>query len=122
MIRIEGNSEFRQHHSRDQSEVNVTIYPNSVDTNNPKLEEELRGDKWFNIIKFPRATYRATRIERTGPITGKISGDFTFLGITRAAGVGCHFDRHRHASIYSKAGDRVSTLAAYFRSFGLRDE
>jgi polyisoprenoid-binding protein YceI len=66
----------------EKSELNVTIYPNSVDTNNAKLEEELREDKWFNVIKFPRATFRSTSIERTGPTTGKITGDFTLLGIT----------------------------------------
>ena len=65
-----------------QSALDVTIYPNSVDTNNVKLEEELRDDKWFNVIKYPRATFHATRIERTGPTTAKITGDFTLMGQT----------------------------------------
>jgi polyisoprenoid-binding protein YceI len=65
-----------------KSELDVTVYPNSVDTNNAKLEEELRGDQWFNVIKFPRATFHSTKIERTGPTTGKITGDFTMLGVT----------------------------------------
>jgi len=80
--RIEGILNFNNNNP-DQSNVDITIYPNSVDTNNPKLEEDLRGDKWLNVIKFPRATYHATRLERTGVMTGKIFGDFTFLGITR---------------------------------------
>lgn len=66
----------------EKSELDITIYPNSVDTNNAKLEEELRGDKWFDVIKFPRATFHATKIERTGPNTGKITGDLTFKGET----------------------------------------
>src|ERR1700722_1763007 len=66
----------------EQSSLDVTIYPNSIDTNNVKLEEELRGDKWFDVIKYPRATFQSTKIERTGPTTGKITGDFTFLGQT----------------------------------------
>lgn len=66
----------------EKSELNVTVYPNSVDTNNAKLEEELRGDKWLNVIKFPRATFHSTKIERTGPTTGKVTGDFTMLGVT----------------------------------------
>jgi len=66
----------------EQSNLNVTIYPNSVNTNNAKLEEELRGDKFFDVIKYPRATFQSTKIERTGPTTGKITGDFTFLGAT----------------------------------------
>jgi polyisoprenoid-binding protein YceI len=67
----------------EQSNLDVTIYPNSIDTNNPKLEEELRTDKWLNVITFPRSTFHATRMYRTGPMTGKITGDFTLLGITR---------------------------------------
>src|SRR5580693_2262970 len=42
----------------EQSALNVTVYPNNVDTNNAKLEEELRGDNWFNVIKYPRATFQ----------------------------------------------------------------
>ena len=66
----------------EQSALDVTIYPNSVDTNNAKLEEELRGDKWFDVIKYPRASFHATKVERTSPTTGKITGDFTLMGVT----------------------------------------
>jgi len=68
----------------EQSALNVTIYPNSIDANNTKLEEELRGDKWFDVIKFPRASFQSTKIERTGPATGKVTGDFTLMGVTRS--------------------------------------
>lgn len=66
----------------EKSSLDITIYPNSVDTNNAKLEEELRGENWLNVIKFPRATFHATKIERTSSTTGKVTGDFTFLGVT----------------------------------------
>lgn len=66
----------------EQSGLDVTVYPNSIDTNNAKLEEELRDEKWFSVIKFPRATFQSTKIERTGPTTGKLTGDFTLLGVT----------------------------------------
>jgi polyisoprenoid-binding protein YceI len=68
----------------EQSALDVTVYPNSIDTNNAKLEEELRGDKFFDVIKFPRATFQSTKIERTGPTTGKVTGDFTLLGVTHS--------------------------------------
>ena len=68
----------------EQSALNVTVYPNSIDANNAKLEEELRGDKFFDVIKFPRATFQSTKIERTGNTTGKVTGDFTFLGVTHS--------------------------------------
>jgi polyisoprenoid-binding protein YceI len=65
----------------EKSSLDVTIYPNSINTNNVKLEEELRGDKWFDVIKYPRAIFHATKIERTSSTTGKITGDFTFMGV-----------------------------------------
>jgi polyisoprenoid-binding protein YceI len=66
----------------EQSALQVTIYPNSIDTNNGKLEEELRTDKWFNVIQYPRAAFQSMKIERTGPTTGKLTGEFTLMGQT----------------------------------------
>jgi len=36
------------------------------------------------VIKYPRATFQSTKIERTSATSGKITGDFTFLGVTRS--------------------------------------
>lgn len=49
-----------------------------------KLEEELKAEPYFNTTKFPAMTFVATKIERTGDTTGKITGDFTMLGVTRS--------------------------------------
>ena len=80
--RIEGYMNFNNN-SPELSTVDVTVYPNSVDMNNKELEEDLKTDKWFDVIKYPHATFHATRIDRTGPTTGKVQGDFTLLGIKR---------------------------------------
>ncbi len=66
-----------------QSSLDVTIFPNSVNVNSLKLEEELRGDKFFDVIKFQRATFHATKIELTGAASGKVTGDFTLHGVTK---------------------------------------
>lgn len=79
--KLEGTLNF-DNEAPEKSALDVTVYPNSVDTNNAKLEEELRGDKWMDVIKYPRSTFRATKIERTGPTTGKITGDLTLMGAT----------------------------------------
>jgi polyisoprenoid-binding protein YceI len=80
--KLEGTLNYNSN-APEQSALDVTVYPNSVNTNSVKLDDELRGDKWFDVIKFPRATYHVTKIERTGATTGKISGDFTLHGVTR---------------------------------------
>jgi len=66
----------------DQISLDVTIYPNDIDTNDKELDDDLRGSNWFDVIKFPRATFHATKIERTGDMTSKITGDFTLRGVT----------------------------------------
>ena len=65
-----------------QSSLDITIDPNSVNTNSAKLDEELRGDKFMDTIKYPHASFHATKIDQTGPTTGKITGDFTLMGVT----------------------------------------
>src|ERR1700722_8148858 len=45
----------------EQSALDVTVYPNSIDSDNQKLEEELRDDKWFDVIKYPRATFQSKK-------------------------------------------------------------
>ena len=81
--KIEGYMNFNSNEP-EQSTLDIVVYPNSIDTNNPKLEEDLRTAQWFNVIQFPRATFHATRIDRTGAMTGKVKGDLTLLGITRS--------------------------------------
>jgi len=80
--RVEGVMNFNSN-APEQSNLDVIVYPNSINTNNPKLEEDLRGAQWFNVIQYPRAIFHSTRIDRTGPMTGKVKGDFTLLGIKR---------------------------------------
>ncbi len=76
-----------------QSGLDVTIYPNSIDTNNVKLEEDLRGDKWFDVIKYPRATFQSTKIELTSPTTARVEGDFTLMGQTHQIILNVTLDR-----------------------------
>jgi polyisoprenoid-binding protein YceI len=80
--RVEGLMNFNSN-DPERSNLDIIVYPNSINLNNPKLEEDLRGDKWFSVIQYPRATFHSTRISRTGPTTGKVEGDFTLLGIKR---------------------------------------
>jgi polyisoprenoid-binding protein YceI len=68
----------------EKSGLDVNVYTNSVDTNNVKLEEELRGDKFFDVLKFPRATFHATKIEQTSASSAKITGDLTLKGQTHS--------------------------------------
>lgn len=66
-----------------KSTLAVTIDMNSVETTNPKLNEHLKSEDFFNAAKFPTATFKATKITITGKTTGTITGDLTLHGVTK---------------------------------------
>lgn len=58
-----------------------TDYPNSAEKDfDKKLSEDA---DWFNSKKFPTLEFVATKIERTGDNMGRITGNLTFLGVTK---------------------------------------
>lgn len=67
----------------EKSAVNVTIQMSSLNTPNAPLIGELSGPAVFDVQKFPTATFTSTSIQRTGPDTGKITGDLTLHGLTK---------------------------------------
>ncbi|WP_417788684.1 YceI family protein [Terasakiella pusilla] len=65
------------------SAVNVKINVNSVDTDVAKLDDHLKSPDFFDVNKFPSMVFKSKSIEVTGEKTGKITGDFTLLGVTK---------------------------------------
>lgn len=63
--------------------LDITIPVQSVDTTVPKLDGELKSAQWFDADKFPNATFRSTRVVRTGVNTANITGNLTLHGVTR---------------------------------------
>jgi polyisoprenoid-binding protein YceI len=61
----------------------VTIDTTSVDTPSHELIGELADATVFNSAQFPQATFKSTSIVRTGPASGKITGDLTLRGVTK---------------------------------------
>jgi polyisoprenoid-binding protein YceI len=66
-----------------KSSVTATVDLASVATPSDVLTKLLLKDKWFNTEKFPQATFKSTKIEKTGKDKGIIYGDLTFMGITK---------------------------------------
>ena len=46
--------------------VDVTIDPASIDTGNATLNEHLQDDKFFDVKKYPTASYKGTQIKFDG--------------------------------------------------------
>lgn len=69
------------------STVSASINPASVETDHPSSAEdwhtELAND-FFNVSEFPAITFNSTSAKSTGANTGVVSGDLTFLGVTKS--------------------------------------
>jgi len=65
------------------SSVQVTVDLNGINTTNPKLDAHLKSPDFFDVAKFPTATFNTTKVELTGPASGLISGNLTLHGVTR---------------------------------------
>src|SRR3954469_11250208 len=63
--------------------VNVEIEPASVDTGDKDRDGHLRSPEFFDVEKFPKATFKSTRIAEKGEGKLSITGDLTVRGVTR---------------------------------------
>ncbi len=70
-----------------KSTLDVTIPMGAITTGVPaaEFEGQLKGERYFNIAKFPNATFHATKIEKTGANKANVTGDLSFLGVTKPA-------------------------------------
>jgi polyisoprenoid-binding protein YceI len=65
------------------SSVEVTIDPASIDTADAQRDGHLRSPDFFDVEKFPTASFKSTRIEREGGDRFRVTGDLTLHGVTR---------------------------------------
>ena len=67
------------------SSLSVEIDPNSLELNAPPagFHDEMTGKGFFDVGRFPKATFVSTRVEKTGANTAKVTGDFTLHGVTK---------------------------------------
>ena len=67
-----------------KSSVSVTIPVDSLRTDVPKFDEHLRSGDFFDLAKFPSATFKSTKVEKAGDNKLKVTGDLTIHGVTKS--------------------------------------
>lgn len=67
--------------------VGIAIDLSSVDTGSAEADEMLRGKDFFDVARFPRATFSSTAIKAVGPGNFLASGQLTLKGRSLALAV-----------------------------------
>ena len=65
------------------SKLDVTVKTGSVSVPSAKLQDELKGNQWLDATQFPDATFKSTKVIKTGAATATVTGDFTLHGVTK---------------------------------------
>jgi len=67
-----------------KASVDVTIDVSTVDTREPKRDQDLKSDHFFDVDNFPTMTFKSTKVESAGADKLKITGDLTIRGVTKS--------------------------------------
>lgn len=92
----------------ENSKLEATIDPTSIKTHHPKSEdtdfdkELAQGEGWFNAGAYPDIKYVSNSITKTGEHTGTMSGDLTFLGVTKPLTLDVEFNGAMEEQTFSK--------------------
>lgn len=68
----------------EKASVAIDIDPASVDTADAQRDGHLRSADFFDVEKFPKATFKSTRVTGNGDGKLTIAGDLTVHGVTKS--------------------------------------
>jgi polyisoprenoid-binding protein YceI len=66
-----------------KSSVDVTIDAKTVDTSEPKRDDDLRSPNFFDVANYPTITFKSKKIEQVSAGKLKVTGDLTVHGTTK---------------------------------------
>jgi polyisoprenoid-binding protein YceI len=66
-----------------KSQVSVDIDATSIDTGDAKRDDHLKGPDFFDAKKFPKLTFKSTKIAKAGA-GYKLTGDLTIRDVTKS--------------------------------------
>ncbi|MFC5861999.1 YceI family protein [Acidicapsa dinghuensis] len=65
-----------------KSTVNAIIDVTGLDTGNSSRDNDVKGDNFFNVVKFPTATFVSTSVAKGG-LGLLVTGNLTIKGVTK---------------------------------------
>jgi polyisoprenoid-binding protein YceI len=68
----------------EDSSIEVTINPESVDSNHAERDKHVRSDDFLDVSRYSEAQFVSTDYEDLGDGKGVVTGDLTLMGETRS--------------------------------------
>jgi polyisoprenoid-binding protein YceI len=65
------------------SKLDIRIPVAGIGTTNAELNDELKGEKWFDTARYPSISFTATKVTMTAPGNGDVVGALTLHGTTK---------------------------------------
>ena len=69
--------------SLDSVKADITIDVSGINTGNESRDQDLKSADFFDVAKFPTATFKSKRVEAAGAGKFKLIGDLTMHGVTK---------------------------------------
>ncbi|QCR36618.1 YceI family protein [Nissabacter sp. SGAir0207] len=66
-----------------KSKVDVTLPISTIDTHVAALTSEFKGAEYFDVAKYPTATFHSTKVTHAGDNKYDVEGNLTIKGITK---------------------------------------
>ena len=63
--------------------VDVVIDTTSIRTYDPRLDEQMKSENFFNVAKYPTLTFKGSNVIFDGDRVVQVDGDLTMLGVTK---------------------------------------
>jgi len=67
----------------EEDKVSATIQVADVVTGVPELDKHLKGTLFFDVGKYPQATFESTKVVAMGKTKAKVYGNLTLHGVTK---------------------------------------
>ena len=69
--------------SLESIKIDASIDMSAINTGNESRDRDLKGTEFFDVAKFPAATFKSTRVEPAGAGKFRLIGDLTMRGVTK---------------------------------------
>jgi len=79
----EGKVVTKSENSLEGASIEFTVDVNTIDTDNEMRDNHLKSDDFFNAEKFPKMSFKSTKVTANGDKKYKVTGMLTIRDITK---------------------------------------